>query len=73
MFAFLFYLHLHFSLRFMFIMQHFQLRFRFYLFCDVKIKAEGQNAIISDVKIKIRYHGWVMTVKKMPKRAGHIS
>ena len=81
--------------------QHFQLRFRFclhlhfafnsYFFCDVKIKTEGQNAIISDVKIKmgsktslyvtskskwkaqIRYHGWVMTVKKMPKRASHIS
>ena len=47
--------------------------FPFLPFCDVKIKAEGQNAIMSDVKIKIRYHGWVMRVKKMPKRAGHIS
>ena len=33
----------------------------------------GVKPHIRDVKIKIRYHGWVMTVKKMPKRAGHIS
>ena len=33
----------------------------------------GVKPHIRDVKIKIRYHGWVMTVKKMPKREGHIS